>query len=282
MMKRGLCWAAVFCALLMLTIVSSPVQGGITDDLFAYWNMDGNLAEAIDSDHDGTLIGISGAPVANFVEGKFGQAIDLDRADAQRVEITGDDGAFRFDHGTISISTWFTVENFDEGWQALIAKGEGDSWRVARHGSDNVMSYAGGSGDIPVDPLGPDVADGEWHNLVAITENEVSTRLWVDGELIATNDAITDPLTPTIGDDADRGLNPMQIGGNPDDGDVDQRSWNGNIDDVAIWTRAITPEEVGYLWNDGAGNAVVPEPTSLLLAALGLLALGLYGWQRRK
>jgi hypothetical protein len=54
------------------------------------------------------------------------------------------------------------------------------------------------------------------------------------------------------------------------------------MDDVAIWTRAITDDEVGNLWNDGAGNAVVPEPTSLILTALGLLALGLYGWRRRK
>ena len=52
------------------------------------------------------------------------------------------------------------------------------------------MSYAGGSGDIPGSALGTDVTDGEWHHLVAISEHEVSTRLWVDGELVATGDPI--------------------------------------------------------------------------------------------
>ena len=55
---------------------------------------------------------------------------------------------------------------------------------------------------------------------------------------------------------------------------------NGNIDDVAIWTRAISDADVAYLWNDGAGNSV-PEPTTLVLAVIGLLSLGLYGWSRK-
>ena len=279
MMKRLLSWTAVCCAFLVLVIASTPAQADIGDDLYAYWNMDGNLDDAVDANHGGTLMGASGAPVANFVAGKFGQAIDIDRADSQYVEIGGDENDFDFFHGDISVSAWFTVEAWDQNWQALIAKGEGDSWRIARRSGSNVMAYAGGSGDIPGDDTtGPDVSGGDWHHVVAITENEVSTRLWVDGGLVATGDA------PTLDDDVDRGTLPLMIGGNPDtggDGNGAFRSWNGSIDDVAIWTRTITDDEVGHLWNGGAGNAV-PEPSSMILAAVGLLVLGLYGWLRRK
>ena len=241
-----LTWAVACGALCLLTVASGSAQAQITTDLHAYWNMNGDLDDAIDSTHDGTLLSTSGG-AATFAAGKFDQAVDLDRADVQRVQI-GDatnEADFDFVGGTISISAWFTVESFDTSWQALIAKGESTSWRVARRSGSSVMSYAGGVGDIPTDDTtGPDVTGGDWHHLVAITENGVSTRLWVDGGLVATGGA------PGI---TDNNANPMLIGDNPD---TSGRSWNGMIDDVAIWTRAITEAEINTIWNNGTGQAI--------------------------
>ncbi len=45
----------------------------------------------------------------------------------------------------------------------------------------------------------------------------------------------------------------LQIGGNPQ---AANRGWDGNIDDVALWDRALTTEEVALIWNDGAGASV--------------------------
>jgi hypothetical protein len=45
----------------------------------------------------------------------------------------------------------------------------------------------------------------------------------------------------------------LQIGGNPQ---AANRGWDGNIDDVAVWDRPLTPEEVALIWNDGAGASV--------------------------
>ena len=59
-----------------------------------------------------------------------------------------------------------------------------------------------------------------------------------------------------------------------------ERDWDGLIDEVAIWGRALTPTEVGELHTRGSnGLAVVPEPSSAALLGLGGLALILH---RRK
>ena len=51
---------------------------------------------------------------------------------------------------------------------------------------------------------------------------------------------------------ADRG-NPMRIGDNPD---AANRNWQGKVDDVAIWGRALAPFEVADIWNGGDGKSI--------------------------
>ncbi|MFP6879392.1 MAG: hypothetical protein VCA34_00485, partial [Roseibacillus sp.] len=43
---------------------------------------------------------------------------------------------------------------------------------------------------------------------------------------------------------------PMEIGGNPELFDM---NWNGLVDDVAVWNRALTTGELRQIWNTGRG-----------------------------
>ena len=171
-------------------------HAALQDGLVSYWPMNSNFEDARGV-NDGAFVG--GTPT--FAAGKFGQGIDLNGVD-QFVNV-GNDPSLNMSlagpagNGHVSISTWFRVDAFDTDWQALLAKGEGNNFRIARHGDgdvggvaveSNVMSYAGGTGDIPVAyDVGPNVNNGLLHHLVAISEAGVSTRLWVDGMLVATN-----------------------------------------------------------------------------------------------
>ena len=148
------------------------------------------------------------------------------------MEITGgNEAAFDFVEGDVSISAWFTVDAFDTSWQALIAKGENNGWRIHRRSGEPTMTYAGGSPEPATG--GPDVTDGEFHHIVAISENGVSTRYWMDGELASTGPAPNIQLPTTN--------NRVRIGDNPSTND---REWEGFIDDVAIWSRALTAQEI--------------------------------------
>ena len=120
-------------ALLPCAAVQVQAQS-LKNGLKAYWPFDGNLEDSAGI-FDGTEVGSASIPFVNGKSG-FGKAIKLDGED-QYVEITGgepDDLAF--EGGSMSIAGWFKVDGFDTSWQALVAKGEGSNWRVARRGDE--------------------------------------------------------------------------------------------------------------------------------------------------
>jgi hypothetical protein len=241
------------CVALVWTLWAAGVSHAVLQDgLVSYWPMDGNFSDARGI-NPGTFVG-GGTPA--FSTGKFGQGIDLNGVD-QFVNVGNSSSldmslAGPAQNGHVSISAWFRVDAFDITWQALLAKGEGSNYRIARRDAGSVISYAGGSGDIPtMDLVGPSVNDGTLHHVVAISENAVSTRLWVDGTLVETGAA------PTLGN---MGNSDLFIGENVQ---ARGRYWDGLIDDVAIWNRVLTDAEVASLWAGGAGASVgslIPAP----------------------
>ena len=71
------------------------------------------------------------------------------------------------------------------------------------------------------------------------------------------------------------------IGGNPDTG-PGFRTWNGDIDDVAMWDNPLGPGAAASIFAGGRTNEfpIVPEPGTGLLALMGML--GFLGVRRRR
>ncbi|WP_411845896.1 LamG-like jellyroll fold domain-containing protein [Roseibacillus persicicus] len=216
-------------------------------DLCGYWQFDNDLTDSTAPSADGIMRGID--TTETYATGQFGQSIDLDKASEQRIEVTGDENNFDSVGGDLTVSLWIQVESFDQAWQAIISKGEGSNWRMARRDDSNGVSYAGGAADVPsTNELANahPVNDGNWHHVVAVTTAGVSQSLWVDGVLVETR---TDNL-PSLTDSP----HPLLIGGNPDtaaDLAGAFRTWNGNIDDAAVWKRALSVNEVATLFYNG-------------------------------
>lgn len=258
-------------AIAVISLAASSAYAAFGDGLVSYWPFDGDLNDAAGSNH-GTLMGADTTAV--YDSGKFGQGIDLDGID-QFVDVGNDAsldmsvGGAGAQTGSVSISAWLRVDAFDKDWQALIAKGEGNAYRIARRANSDNLAYAGGSGDIPNDNIGPNVNDrGNLHHVLAISENGVSTRLWVDGGLVATGDP---PTISNEGNTPDSNPN-LWIGDNPQ---AVGRSWNGLIDDVGIWNRALSEYEVGAIYSSGGSlrTLLIPEPSTFLLLGASLGAL---------
>jgi hypothetical protein len=213
------------------------VKGSLANGLVARWNFDNeDFSDSVGS-YNGEGMGTDPIAFGDGPTAEFGKALTLDGID-QFVEITSDGGDLGFTGGSMSVSTWFRANDFDKSWQALIADGEGNRWRLHRRGGEGGFAWVGGNGDTPV---GADVSIGEWHHVVGVADAsglEFGSRLYLDGEIYATND------TP-----ADLGTNDfnVMIGENPD---ARGRTWNGDIDDVAMWNRVLTQDEVKAL---GAG-----------------------------
>ncbi|MFM1560294.1 MAG: LamG-like jellyroll fold domain-containing protein [Roseibacillus sp.] len=229
--------------------------------LKGYWPLDRASFNASDPDpamrffpdasgrgHPGVWDGSSTAPA--WFGGKFGTSVARINGPAgggaQHITIQGSESDLACAGGDISISAWFRSVGFTKNWQCIVAKGEGNSWRIHRRGTSTpgVCAYAGGTADIPGADIGPRVDDFEWHHVVAVTEAGVETRLYVDGALIASS-----PNAPTLDDN---GL-AMQIGGNPG---AANREMVGLIEEVAVWGRVLGAGEIALIHLNGAGATI--------------------------
>jgi len=267
-----------FKSLLLVLFVAASSQAGILDGLDAYWPMDGNLEDvagdlgsaANDFDDDGSIVGTDGS--VSFADGKFGQGGLFDGEDGY--VMVPDSVDLAKGGQDLSISAWFQVGAFDTGWQALLAKGEGANYRIARQGGDtNFMAYAGGGADLRG---GPDVADGAWHHIAATTANGGLTAYYINGTLVEDLSTRAPDTTAMLVDERSSDPVSLHIGGNAG---AAGREWEGGIDDVAIWNRVLSQSEITALSQNSVGS-LVPEPASGMMIILGMF--GFLGLRRRR
>ncbi|MGJ8654435.1 MAG: LamG-like jellyroll fold domain-containing protein [Opitutaceae bacterium] len=232
--------------------------------LCGYWRLDGDLTDSGFLGADGEMAGTELTP--NYVTGKFGQAVDLDKTNNQHVAITGDENYFDTVGSDMTVSIWITTEAFTTSWDGIFSKGE-QSWRLARRNQTNGPAFAAGTvGDAPTTDLVANahpINDGGWHHLVGVVEWGVGFSIYYNGYLVETL-----ANAPNILDVSES----VNLGSNPTNG----KSWNGNIDDAAMWKRALTAEEIYTVFSHGTDVqdlidnnvppvTVIPDPEPAVL-----------------
>ena len=265
-----------------------PLEGNFEDSLGFYH---GESSEGIDAAEPinfvpgkfGDSIRLNGEKQSIYINGGSGgndPAIVSPNPDDDGITIE-DKFDFFFDEnvetsGQFAVSTWFTVDTFDTSWQCLVCKGEGSGWRLHRRGGEGEMAFTGGTGgDGPANSviveLNPDGAATEgdnlvWHHVVAQTNGALihsgeegdcdleavnsgaepclqAKQIWLNGQLIHS----------AAGNRLENRGQLMQIGDNPDS---PNREWEGHIDDVAVWDRALTRDEILSLYAEAKGTAL--------------------------
>ena len=263
----------------------TSASGQLVDGLTNYWNFDGNLN---DSAHgipgsastvadNGTFDGANGTGGIEYGNGLFGGGgLEQNGASGENqndgfVRVPGSRDTF-FEHdaatgksGSLTISVWVKAAGFDTNWQTILSHGEGNQYRIARARLTHHAAYAGGTNDVPSPTtLAPTIGpDNGWHHIVAITEADVSTRIWIDGDLIAESGTPGQnggvPHLDDHGDDSFADLPDLFIGANPQSEIArnQNREWLGEIDDVAQWGRVLDDDEIRQLFVAGkAGQSL--------------------------
>jgi hypothetical protein len=139
------------------------------------------------------------------------------------------------------------VNVFDKEWQTVVSRGD-DSWRLARTGNGNTMSFHNsGTSSNPNGSI--NVNDGNWHHVVG-TYDGFRSRLYIDG-VLDVDEAATGLISMST--------NPIVIGGQIHDSPDASREWNGLIDDVRVYNYALPLDDPIY-------------PSILSLSAMGPLA----------
>ena len=251
---------------LVLGLTTTVANADISDGLVAHWPLDEGqgttTADLSGNGNHGTFIDTPG-----WDSGKFGGALDFDGIDD--VVDCGLAPELNFRTGDFSISLWVKV-SVDPGpdTRHVFQKGDDDfdNWAMEfrdNDGGDIEFEIEDGT-DHKVDtddPHGTGLIDDEWHHIVMMRET-VKLRVYVDGAEdmgVAAEGASNIPADYDI----DTSLGPAYIGANYDKDKigVGENFFLGLIDDVAVWNRALTVEEINYLWNNGDGNPIdVSDP----------------------
>ena len=205
-----------------------------TGRLVAHWKFDdgsGNIAaDSSGNAHNGTLLGDTG-----WVDGILDGALAFD-GDGDYVDI-GKSPDFDIEN-QITVSAWIKVNAFDRNWQAIVAKGD-RAWRLQRNVGESTLEFACSGLVVPGTDWGQifgttDVNDGHWHHVAGVYDEE-KIYLYIDGSLDASAEA---PGNIRVNNE------PVYIGENSQ---TPNRFWNGLIDDVRIYSYALSAEEISEI-----------------------------------
>ena len=216
------------------SVATGDIWSFNTGRLIAWWKLDdgsGNIAaDSSGNAHNGTLLGDT-----SWVDGIDGTALAFD-GDGDYVDI-GKAPDFDITR-QITISAWIKVNAFDREWQTIVAKGD-RAWRLQRNWGESTLEFACSGLVVPGTDWGQifgttNVNDGHWHHVAGVYDEE-KIYLYIDGNLDASAEA---PGNIRVNDE------PVYIGENSQ---MPNRFWNGLIDDVRIYSYALSAEEISAI-----------------------------------
>ena len=239
----------LFCLVLALSPVLTNVAEGTDPCLVGWWRFDdgsgGTAYDRSGSENNGTL---NGNP--QWVAGKIGGALEFDGKD-DYVDCSNDASLNITDKVTIAV--W--VKTNDAGnsqHNPYVTKGD-HSYAIKHHISNSIEFFIYDKGNwhlvnFPVDGS----FNGVWHHLAG-TYDETNLKLYIDGKLEAktayTGSIASSVISANIGRNAQ----------------TDQ-FYKGVIDDVRIYNRALTQDEIATIYASEITGEIASEITDLEIA----------------
>ena len=202
--------------------------------LVGHWKLDEtlgtNAADSSGSGNNGTLISMD--PATDWVTGQVDGALDFDGSNDY--VNCGNDSSLRITGTAITVAAWVKWDSAD-AWSGIAVKSSSGWWTdgYGLYGHNDGYAYFYVTGYDQGSAYKAFSADGQWHHLAGTYDGSY-VRLWVDGV-----EGTPDSYSANISN-ANYALN---IGR----GYGDSYNFNGSIDDVRIYTRALGADEISQL-----------------------------------
>lgn len=205
-------------------------------------------------DNNGVLI-----PAGDWVDGKFGGAIQVTSA-AGHAELNSSDSIT----GDIFMRS-FTLaayinpalsDTWGHIWRSRPNPGSGHNTLFVNAGG--YMSWrgtVGGSWTVLCEGTAGDIVADEWQH-VALVGDESKYRMYVNGKMVMESAFI----------ETDGAIEIFYVGG-----DGLSENYTGAIDEVAVWSRVLSDEEIMALCTDGVQVFMAVEPENRLPSTWGSL-----------
>jgi hypothetical protein len=218
----------------------------VMPNLVSWWKFDegsGDIAYDSAGNNDGNLIGDT-----KWVEGKIGSyALEFD-GNSDFVEVPDDS---TFDMNDLTIAFWMKSYDSSRYVTPISNYGTGnyDQWYGFEAPTGSVIRFLVDDGSaITAAQSTTNVFDGQWH-FVAGTRSSAAVKTYINGQLEDSVPETAALIQPTM---------PLWIGGQYSQ----NRFFNGVIDDVRIYDRALSAEEIEELYHEGLGcKAYAPNPS---------------------
>ncbi|HNX27302.1 MAG TPA: hypothetical protein PKK48_07830, partial [Phycisphaerae bacterium] len=222
-------------ALHRLTHEHLPGSEAPSDSLLAHWSLDegqgSTAADLTGNGHDGTL---GGTVNPTWTDGRFDDALSFDGQNYVVVPHSSDLSFTAADSYTLS--AWIYVPELPNAWKGVIAKSRNNfPWYGIWISNSNQWNF-GRCGSGTKNIAGSDVTVG-WHH-VAIVQDAVggTAKIFVDGSEEGSSSTLYD---------AD-GTGALYIGGCS----MSSERFTGAVDDVRIYSRALTADELEAMARD--------------------------------
>lgn len=272
----------LLCGLLLPTAASASVTIGhsntaaLSSGLVGYWTFDGsktnwttNTTQDLSGNgNTGTLVSMS--TTTSPVAGKIGQAFNFPGVTgggagpviASAINIVGNQ--FRFT-SSFTVAFWVKASiNSGSVYRGLIGTSDGataSGWDIGLNTSTGKVretlrgtALLDNSGNF-----GPDLRDGKWHHVVLVN-TLTSIQEYIEGVLVGTTNGTWAPATNSA---------PLVIGNRG----PNTAGTYGSIDDVRIYNRALSAQEVAQLYTQGGGVIAHSNTVSLSSGLVGYWTL---------
>lgn len=237
-----------------------PLESQVVEKgLVSYWSFDttevrGKTVIDLVGGNDGTIVG-----TPKQVKGKIGQAFEFG-GEPDVIDVTSPaNGGLDFDgEQDFSMMAWIKVDKtpeLDGGQSTIVSKGDGGGnarilWKIVGTKIQVTIANEGGGGPKIDFNSVSDVVDEKWHHVVFVADRSDYTRIYIDGELDAEGG-------PSEGTDITT-ESPLFIGASVRINKTTRRYFEGLIDEVGIYNRALTESEIETNFN-AQGLAVSPQ-----------------------
>lgn len=229
----------------VLKVTPEPVFANVTNNLVLHLKFDGDLTDATGRGNNGNNVGAT-----SFVDGKLGKALhystDTSASTYNYVDL-GTPADLAFGVNNFSVSLWIRLpKGYLLGDLPFLANSSGS---YTNPGLTLAPSYQKGGWSWGIGSVGTygadaSINDGNWHHLLYSFDRSSVAVTYLDGTQV-------DSRPDLGGGSVDTGTS-FSIG--QDTTGTYQETGSADIDDLGIWSRALTPLEVQTIYKVGANH----------------------------